>query len=175
MNEKDLITGADDSINHLTAGGNGSKKKKKRKRGSSGGGGKTTTTTYSGSFTFSKTTKTNYSEEEDYEDEFEDELTAPQYIEDFAEKLTLRDGLGDDTLIRGSKADTFVVTEADGSLDKITDLVIDPDIINSFSTVTATNIATVGATSFLTDQGIAAKLTDSTFAANGNVVFSTFT
>ena len=41
--------------------------------------------------------------------------------------------------------------------------------------VTATNIATVEAVSFLTDQGIAAKLTDSTFATNSNVVFSTFT
>ena len=174
MNEKDLITGADDSINHLTAGSNGPKKKKKRKPGSGGGGGKTTTTTYSGSFNFTKTTTTNYSEEEDDED-YEDELTAPQYIEGFAEKLTVTDDLGDDTLIRGSKADTFVFTEADGSLDKITNLVIDPDIINSFSAVTATNIATVGAVSFLTDQGIAAKLTDSTFAANGNVVFSTFT
>jgi hypothetical protein len=174
MNEKDLITGADDSINDLSAGGKGPKKKKKRKPGSSGGGGKTTTTTYSGSFTFTKTTTTNYSEDEE-EDEFEDELTAPQYIEDFAEKLTLTDGLGDDTLIRASKTDTFVVTEADGSLDKITDLVIDPNIINSFSAVTATNITTVEAISFLTDQGIAGKLTDSTFATNSNVVFSTFT
>jgi Ca2+-binding RTX toxin-like protein len=85
----------------------------------------------------------------------------------------LTGGLGDDTLSGGSEADTFVFTERDSSLmDRITDLVIGTDIIDGFSAVTATNIAKVGAVSFLTERGIAAKLTDSTFAANGAAVFT---
>lgn len=84
----------------------------------------------------------------------------------------LTGGLGEDTLTGGSEADTFVFTETDGSLDKITDLVIGTDIIDGFSAVTATNIAKVGAVSFLTDRAIAAKLTDSTFAANGAAIFT---
>ncbi|HEY9903594.1 MAG TPA: bluetail domain-containing putative surface protein [Candidatus Sericytochromatia bacterium] len=84
----------------------------------------------------------------------------------------LTGGLGDDTLTGGSEADTFVFTETNGSLDKITDLVIGTDIIDSFSAVTATNIAKVGAVSFLTDRAIAAKLTDSTFGANSAAIFT---
>jgi hypothetical protein len=76
-------------------------------------------------------------------------------------------------LTGGSEADTFVFDEKGNSLmDKITDLVIGTDIIDGFSAVTATNIAKVGAVSFLTDRGIAAKLNDSTFTANGAAIFT---
>jgi hypothetical protein len=85
----------------------------------------------------------------------------------------LTGGLGQDILTGGSEADTFVFTERDSSLlDIITDLAIGTDVIDGFSAVTATNIAKVGAVSFLTDRGIAAKLTDSTFVANGAAVFT---
>jgi len=85
----------------------------------------------------------------------------------------LTGGLGDDILTGGSEADTFVFTGRDSSLmDRITDLVIGTDIIHGFSAVTANNIAKVGAVSFLTERGIAAKLTDSTFAANGAAIFT---
>jgi len=85
----------------------------------------------------------------------------------------LTGGLGDDILTGGSEADTFVFTGRDSSLmDRITDLVIGTDMIDGFSAVTATNIAKVGAVSFLTERAIAAKLTDSTFAANGAAIFT---
>jgi Ca2+-binding RTX toxin-like protein len=85
----------------------------------------------------------------------------------------LTGGSGDDILTGGSEADTFVFNERDGSLrNKITDLVIGTDIIDGSSAVTATNIGTVGAVSFLTDRGIAAKLTESTFTANGAAIFT---
>jgi Ca2+-binding RTX toxin-like protein len=85
----------------------------------------------------------------------------------------LAGGLGSDILTGGSEADTFVFAERGNSLmDKITDLVIGTDIIDGFSAVSATNIAQVGAVSFLTSRGIAAKLTDSTFGANGAAIFT---
>jgi Ca2+-binding RTX toxin-like protein len=85
----------------------------------------------------------------------------------------LAGGLGSDILTGGSEADTFVFDEKGNSLmDKITDLVIGTDIIDGFSAVTATNIAKVGAVSFLTSRAIAAKLTDSTFGANGAAIFT---
>jgi Ca2+-binding RTX toxin-like protein len=85
----------------------------------------------------------------------------------------LTGGLGSDILTGGSEADTFVFAErGDSLMDKITDLVIGTDIIDGFSAVTATNIAKVGAVSFLTRRGIAAKLTDSTFGANGAAIFT---
>jgi Ca2+-binding RTX toxin-like protein len=81
--------------------------------------------------------------------------------------------LGSDILTGGSEADTFVFAEKGNSLmDKITDLVIGTDIIDGFSAVTATNIAKVGAVSFLTSRGIGAKLTNSTFGANGAAIFT---
>jgi Ca2+-binding RTX toxin-like protein len=85
----------------------------------------------------------------------------------------LTGGLGSNILTGGSEADTFVFAErGDSLMDKITDLVIGTDIIDGFSAVTATNIAKVGAVSFLTRRGIAAKLTDSTFGANGAAIFT---
>jgi Ca2+-binding RTX toxin-like protein len=85
----------------------------------------------------------------------------------------LAGGLGSDILTGGSEADTFVFAEKGNSLmDRITDLVIGTDIIDGFSAVTATNIAKVGAVSFLTSRAIAAKLTDSTFGANGAAIFT---
>jgi Ca2+-binding RTX toxin-like protein len=85
----------------------------------------------------------------------------------------LAGGLGSDILTGGSEADTFVFDEKGNSLmDKITDLVIGTDIIDGFSAVTATNIAKVGAVSFLTSRGIGAKLTNSTFGANGAAIFT---
>jgi Ca2+-binding RTX toxin-like protein len=85
----------------------------------------------------------------------------------------LAGGLGSDILTGGSEADTFVFDQKGNSLmDKITDLVIGTDIIDGFSAVPATNIAKVGAVSFLTSRAIAAKLTDSTFGANGAAIFT---
>jgi Ca2+-binding RTX toxin-like protein len=82
-------------------------------------------------------------------------------------------GLGSNILTGGSEADTFVFAQRGNSLmDKITDLVIGTDIIDGFSAVTATNIAQVGAVSFLTSRGISAKLTNSTFVANGAAIFT---
>jgi Ca2+-binding RTX toxin-like protein len=76
-------------------------------------------------------------------------------------------------LTGGSEADTFVFAQKGNSLmDTITDLVIGTDIIDGFSAVTATNIAKVGAVSSLTSRAIAAKLTDSTFGANGAAIFT---
>ena len=85
----------------------------------------------------------------------------------------LMGGVGEDILTGGSEADIFVFTgEDDSQMDKITDLVIGTDIIDGFSAVTATNIAQVGAVSFLTDSAIAAQLTEDTFGANGAAIFT---
>jgi Ca2+-binding RTX toxin-like protein len=85
----------------------------------------------------------------------------------------LTGGLGSNILTGGKEADTFVFAERGNSLmDNITDLVIGTDIIDGFSAVTATNIAKVGEVSFLTRRGIAAKLTESTFGANGAAIFT---
>jgi Ca2+-binding RTX toxin-like protein len=88
----------------------------------------------------------------------------------------LTGGLGGDIFTGGSEADTFVFTKGSESqldnFDRITDLVIGTDVIDDFNTVTAANIAKVGAVSALTQAGIATKLTNSTFGANGAAVFT---
>jgi Ca2+-binding RTX toxin-like protein len=88
----------------------------------------------------------------------------------------LNGGAGVDQLTGGLGGDTFVFTEGSESLldnfDRITDLVIGTDVIDGFNTVTAANIAKVGAVSALTQAGIATKLTNSTFGVNGAAVFT---
>lgn len=88
----------------------------------------------------------------------------------------LTGGLGGDIFTGGSEADTFVFTKGSESLldnfDQITDLVIGTDVIDGFNAITAANIAKVGAVSALTQAGIATKLTNSTFGANGAAVFT---
>ena len=88
----------------------------------------------------------------------------------------LNGGAGVDQLAGGLGGDTFVFTEGSESLldnfDLITDLVIGTDVIDGFNTVTAANIAKVGAVSALTQAGIATKLTNSTFGVNGAAVFT---
>ena len=58
------------------------------------------------------------------------------------------------------------------NFDRITDLVIGTDVIDGFNAVTAANIAKVEAVSALTQAGIATKLTNSTFGANGAALFT---
>jgi Ca2+-binding RTX toxin-like protein len=88
----------------------------------------------------------------------------------------LTGGLGGDIFTGGSEADTFVFTKGSESLldnfDQITDLVIGTDLIDGFNTVTAANIAKVGAVSALTQAEITTKLTNSTFGVNGAAVFT---
>jgi Ca2+-binding RTX toxin-like protein len=88
----------------------------------------------------------------------------------------LNGGAGVDQLAGGLGGDTFVFTEGSESLldnfDLITDLVIGTDVIDGFNTVTAANIAKVGAVTALTQAGIATKLTNSTFGVNGAAVFT---
>jgi Ca2+-binding RTX toxin-like protein len=88
----------------------------------------------------------------------------------------LTGGLGGDIFTGGSEADTLVFTAGSESLldnfDQITDLVIGTDVIDGFNVVTAANITKVGAVSALTQAGIATKLTNSTFGANGAAIFT---
>jgi Ca2+-binding RTX toxin-like protein len=88
----------------------------------------------------------------------------------------LNGGAGVDQLTGGLGGDTFVFTKGSESLldnfDRITDLVIGTDLIDGFNTVTAANIAKVGAVSALTQAEITTKLTNSTFGVNGAAVFT---
>ncbi|MCS5705318.1 cadherin domain-containing protein [Synechococcus sp. FGCU-3] len=93
---------------------------------------------------------------------------------------TLIGGTGADLLTGGAGTDTFRFALADSLLgtatnpgyDRITDLVIGSDRIDGPAAVTAANVRELGAVTALTQAGIAAVLTSSTFTANGAATFS---
>jgi serralysin len=88
---------------------------------------------------------------------------------------TLIGGTGADVLTGAGGTDTFRFALADSlltSIDRITDLVIGTDRIDGPSAVTAVNLRELGAVSALTQTGIAAVLTSSTFTANRAATFS---
>ncbi|MEJ6479856.1 VCBS domain-containing protein [Nostoc punctiforme UO1] len=84
-------------------------------------------------------------------------------------------GAGADTLTGGNGADTFRFALSDSLLsnfDRISDLKIGTDIIDGPTAVSAANLAELGAVSALTQGGISAVLTNSSFVANRAATFS---
>ncbi|MBW4481833.1 MAG: tandem-95 repeat protein [Tildeniella torsiva UHER 1998/13D] len=88
----------------------------------------------------------------------------------------LTGGAGADTSTGGNGADTFRYTALSESLlsnfDRITDLKIGTDIIDGPTTVSAANVAELGAVSALTQAGIGAVLTNGSFGVNRAATFS---
>ncbi|MFN6473822.1 MAG: beta strand repeat-containing protein [Nostoc sp. SerVER01] len=88
----------------------------------------------------------------------------------------LTGGNGGDRLTGGSEADTFVFNNLSESLlnnfDRISDLQIGTDIIDGPNAISANNLAELGVVSALTQTGISAVLTSSSFVANGAATFS---
>ncbi|MBW4641514.1 MAG: VCBS repeat-containing protein [Goleter apudmare HA4340-LM2] len=84
-------------------------------------------------------------------------------------------GSGADTLTGGLGIDTFRFALSDSLLsgfDRITDLLIGTDFIDGPNAVSAANLAKLGAVTALTQAGISAVLTSSSFVANGVATFS---
>jgi hypothetical protein len=89
---------------------------------------------------------------------------------------TLTGAAGADTVTGGGGADRFVISNRNQSLlaayDRITDLEIGTDSIDGPTAVSAANLAELGAVTALTQAGISAVLTNSSFAANRAATFS---
>jgi RTX calcium-binding nonapeptide repeat (4 copies) len=84
-------------------------------------------------------------------------------------------GAGADSLTGGAGADTFRLSLGDSLLnnfDRITDLQIGTDSINSPTAVTAANVAELGAVTSLTAGAIENLLNTTTFGANSAATFS---
>ncbi|MEA5451518.1 Ig-like domain-containing protein [Leptolyngbya sp. CCNP1308] len=85
-------------------------------------------------------------------------------------------GGGGDVLTGGNGPDTFrYLTLGDSLLanfDRITDLQIGTDVIDGPTTVSAANVAELGAVNALTQAGIGAVLTNGSFGANRAATFS---
>jgi serralysin len=83
---------------------------------------------------------------------------------------------GADTLTGGGGIDSFVISNLNQSLlaayDIITDLEIGTDSIDGPTAVTAANLAELGGVTALTQGGISAVLTNTSFAANRAATFS---
>jgi Ca2+-binding RTX toxin-like protein len=89
---------------------------------------------------------------------------------------SLNGGLGADALTGQAGADRFAYTALNASLlsgvDRITDLAIGTDVIDGAVAVTAVNLRELGTVSALTQAGVGAVLTTSTFVANGAATFT---
>ncbi|MGF1933493.1 MAG: VCBS domain-containing protein [Nostoc sp. ChiQUE02] len=84
-------------------------------------------------------------------------------------------GEGGDLLIGGNSTDTFRFALTDSLLsnfDRITDLKIGTDVIDGPNVVSAANLAELGVVTALTQTGISAVLTSSSFVANRAATFS---
>ncbi|MBD3886307.1 cadherin-like domain-containing protein [Phormidium tenue FACHB-886] len=85
-------------------------------------------------------------------------------------------GAGADQLTGNNGADTFryasLTDSLLGAFDQITDLKIGTDIIDAPNVVSAANVAKLGEVSNLTEAGVAAVLTNSSFSANGAATFT---
>ena len=84
-------------------------------------------------------------------------------------------GTGGDVLTGGAGTDTFRLALSDSLLsnyDKITDFVIGTDRLDGPNSVSARNLKELGPVQELTQEGIAAVLTDKTFVRNGAATFT---
>jgi Ca2+-binding RTX toxin-like protein len=108
--------------------------------------------------------------------QFAGTLGNPNYITGNASSNVIKSGLGGDVLTGLGAADVFQISKSSFSLlpspDRITDFAIGTDSLDGPYAVAAAQVANLGAVSSLTEVGVAAQLTGSTFFAQQAATFT---